>query len=69
MSNRHHHPMTDSERKSIISGRKAGKSYKELAKMTGRPLGTISSVLSMAIWEGKTDRVKVLDPCVQRKSR
>lgn len=69
MGNRHKRPMSDYERDLIISLRIQGKSYKELAKLTNRPLGTISSVLSMAIFERKADRVKDLDPLVQRKSR
>ena len=61
--------MSDSERKAIISGRAEGKTYKELAKMTGRPLGTISSVLSLAIWDGRCPRIRDMDPQVTRKSR
>lgn len=69
MGNRHKNPMSEQERDLIITLRMQGKSYPELAKLTGRPLGTISGVLSLAIWSGKCARTKELDPMVKRKTR
>ena len=69
MGNRHRMPMSDSERDLIITLRMQGKTYPDLAKMTGRPLGTISSVLSAAIYDGKCPRIRDMDPQVKRKTR
>lgn len=69
MGDRHKRPMSDEERDLIIALRMQGKTYPELAKLTKRPIGTISSVLSTAIFTGKLDRTREMDPFVKRKAR
>jgi DNA-directed RNA polymerase specialized sigma24 family protein len=61
-------PISDAERKRAIRMRNAGKSYREIAAALGRPIGTISNVLSLAILEGQVDYAMNLDPDVRRKS-
>ena len=68
MGDRTKRPMSQTERDMIIALRIQGKTYPELAKITGRPMGTISSVLSMAILQGDCDRMRDLDPRVRRKT-
>lgn len=68
MGDRTKRPMTDEERNLIITLRIQGKSYPELSKLTGRPMGTISSVLSLAILQGECPRIMSRDPKVQRKT-
>lgn len=69
MGDRTRNPMSDQERDLIIALRMQGKTYPDLAKMTGRPIGTISSVLSAAIYDGKCPRIRDMDPTVKRKAR
>ena len=55
------------ERRKIIALRNAGKKYAEIAKIVGRSTGTISSVLSLAILDGKTERLRYLSDEYQRR--
>lgn len=68
MGDRHKRPMSDTERDLIITLRIQGKTYPELAELTKRPLGTISSVLSKAILTRKDLRTREMDPLVKRKA-
>ena len=68
MGDRTKRPMSETERDLIIALRIQGKTYPELAKLTGRPLGTISSVLSKAIFTRKDLRTREMDPLVKRKT-
>ena len=68
MADRTKRLMTEEERNRIISLRNEGKTYPELAKLTGRPMGTISSVLSEAIVTGKIVRKREMDPNLKRKA-
>ena len=68
MGDRTKRPMSDTERDLIITLRIQGKTYPELAKLTGRPLGTISSVLSTAILTREDIRTREMDPTVKRKT-
>jgi DNA-directed RNA polymerase specialized sigma24 family protein len=61
-------PITAAERKRAIRMRNAGKSYREIAETLGRPIGTISNVLSLAILNGQVHYTANLDPEVRRKS-
>ena len=68
MGDRTKRPMSDTERDLIIALRIQGKTYPELAELTQRPLGTISSVLSRAIFTQKCARTRDMDPNVKRKA-
>jgi len=68
MGDRTKRPMTEEERNLIVSLRNEGKTYPELAKLTKRPLGTISAVLSEAIVTGKVARRREMEPNLKRKA-
>jgi DNA-directed RNA polymerase specialized sigma24 family protein len=68
MGDRTKRPMSETERDLIITLRIQGKTYPELAKLTERPLGTISSVISKAILTRKDLRTREMDPLVKRKT-
>ena len=68
MGDRTKRPMTEEERNLIVSLRNEGKTYPELAKLTKRPLGTISAVLSEAIVTGKVARKRDMEPNLKRKA-
>jgi len=68
MADRSKRLMSQEERDRIISLRNEGKTYPELAKITGRPMGTISSVLSEAIVTGRIARKREMEPNLKRKS-
>ena len=68
MGDRTKRPMSETERDLIITLRIQGKTYPELAELTQRPLGTISSVISKAILTREDIRTREMDPTVKRKT-
>lgn len=68
MGNRHKRPISETDRKRVIRMRRAGKPYREIAETLGRPIGTVSNIISAAILTGELDYTMNLDPTVRRRS-
>lgn len=62
-------PLTEEDRAIAIRMRKAGYSYKLIAKRLDRPMGTISTIISLAIFDETMPYTKEIAPEVQRKRR
>lgn len=62
-------PLSEEDRAIAIRMRQGGYTYKLIAARLSRPLGTISTVLSLAIFDKTMPYVKEIAPEVRRKRR